>query len=370
MICLANEIVKYGNQLNTIPLGRLNANEMNLFITLVQQSYNQDTNELTFTFKELQQLSQYDRHTSMFVNDLLNTNKKLLSINAWTDDGDTITQFACWEMFQIQRRKQILKVRLNPQFRKLFNDLDHWTRFQLRQFTDIKSIYAKNMFRLIKQYRTVGHLQLTKEQLAEHLDLPKSYLKKTSNLTSRVLKPIKEELTPLIRGFHITTIHGSGKGCPVVAYRFTWKPESKDADDFYKGAYAEQRKKLDNVDFNSGLTPQEKARAYDRILGLRLGTTDPDMWNKSQSSATADTPATIKRKIVQKEELAEYNTALKTWVQFFDRTDTRVTGKLKALLDEFGLDQLKFQIERYSSISGTIEPLKILELIEQSLAKD
>ena len=36
---LSNEIVKYGNRLNTIPLGKLNANELNLFISLVQQSY-------------------------------------------------------------------------------------------------------------------------------------------------------------------------------------------------------------------------------------------------------------------------------------------------------------------------------------------
>ncbi|MDY5443866.1 MAG: replication initiation protein [Lactobacillus amylovorus] len=364
---MANEIVKYGNRLNTIPLGRLNSNEMNLFITLVQQSYNHGTNELTLTFKDLQQLSRYDRHTSMFVKDLLNTNKKLLSINAWTDDGDTITQFACCEMFQIQRKKQILKVRVNPQFQKLFNDLDHWTRFQLRQFTEIKSVYAKNMFRLIKQYRTVGRLQLTKEELAAHLDLPKNYLKKSSNITSRVLNPIKEELTPLIRGFAITTVHGSGRGCPVVAYRFTWKPESKNADDFYKGAYAEQRKKLDNIDFNNGLTPQEKARAYDRILGLKRGTTDPGMWHGDESSGVDDTPAMAEKRLTQKEELAEFNDILKTWVQFFDRTDIRVTGKLKALLDEFGHDQVKFQVERYSSISGTLEPLKILELIEKSL---
>ena len=42
---MSNEIVKYNNRMNTIPLGKLSANELNLFITLVQRAYQKGTSK-------------------------------------------------------------------------------------------------------------------------------------------------------------------------------------------------------------------------------------------------------------------------------------------------------------------------------------
>ena len=75
-----NEIVKYGNRLNTIPLGKLNANELNLFISLVQQSYQKGTRTLLYSFDKLKALSKYDRSNERFVKDIMRTNSKLLTM--------------------------------------------------------------------------------------------------------------------------------------------------------------------------------------------------------------------------------------------------------------------------------------------------
>lgn len=363
---LSNEIVKYGNRLNTIPLGKLNANELNLFISLVQQSYQKGTRTLVYDFDKLKALSKYDRSNERFVKDIMRTNSKLLSINAYIDDGVTIKQFACFNTFEINRAKQTLKVAVNPDFQGLFNDLSHWTRFQLAQFNDLHSAYAKNMFRLIKQYRTVGRLKLTKEELFKQLDLPKTYQKKTSNIQTRVLNPIKEELTPVIRGLAIKTIRGAGRGRPVVGYEFTWHPEAKNADDFEKGRYADQRMKLDNIDLNPDLTPKEKARAYDRVLGYKLGTTDPKLWQEVDGSE--DDKAEVEKQLTEKEKFDQYRELLKSWVQYFNKLDMKTTGKLKTLLDGYGLDDVKAQIKRYASLGSlNIDTPTLLEMIENSL---
>lgn len=361
---LSNEIVKYGNRLNTIPLGKLNANELNLFISLVQQSYQKGTRQLTYSFDKLKSLSKYDRSNERFVKDIMRTNSKLLSINAYIDDGVTIKQFACFNTFEINRKTQTLKIAVNPDFQGLFNDLSHWTRFQLAQFNDLHSAYAKNMFRLIKQYRTVGRLRLTLDEFFKQLDLPKSYKNDQSNVRKRVLRPIKEELTPVIRGLAIKTIRGAGRGRPVTGYEFTWQPEAKNADDFSKGRYSDERKKLDNIDLNPDLTPKEKARAYDRVLGYKLGTTDPNLWQEVNTSADSKT---IEKQLSEKEKYDQYRELLKTWVQFFQHLDMQTTGKLKALLKEFELDFIKSQIQRYAPFKGSIESAKILEMIENSL---
>lgn len=366
---MSNEIVKYSNRLNTIPLGRLNSNELNLFISLVQQSYQKGTRKLNLTFKQLQRLSKYDRSTSNFVKDLMKTNSKLLSINAYTDDGDTITQFACWELFQIQKSKQLLTVQVNPHFQKLFNDLSHWTRFQLAQFNSLQSAYAKNMFRLIKQYRTVGRLKLTSDELFKQLDLPKSYKKDQGNVRKRVLRPIKEELTPVIRGLTVKTIRGAGRGRPVVGYEFTWQPEAKNADDFEKGRYADQRMKLDNIDLNPDLTPKEKARAYDRVLGYKLGTTDPKLWQEIDGSE--DDKAEVEKQLTEKEKFDQRRELFKSWLQYFGRLGEKITGKLTALLEEYGLDAVKAQIKRYGSLNSlNIDMPTLLEMIENSLKQE
>ncbi|WP_323062926.1 replication initiation protein [Limosilactobacillus reuteri] len=365
---MSNEIVKYGNRLNTIPLGKLNANELNLFISLVQQSYQKGTRTLLYSFDKLKALSKYDRSNERFVKDIMRTNSKLLSINAYIDDGVTIKQFACFNTFEINRAKQTLKVAVNPDFQGLFNDLSHWTRFQLSQFNSLHSAYAKNMFRLIKQYRTVGRLKLTTDELFKQLDLPKSYKKDQGNVRKRVLRPIKEELTPVIRGLAIKTIRGAGRGRPVVGYEFTWHPEAKNADDFEKGRYADQRMKLDNIDLNSDLTPKEKARAYDRVLGYKLGTTDPKLWKEVDGSEDKEA---VEKQLTEKEKYDQFRELLKSWLQYFGHLGEKVTGKLKALLDEYGLESIKTQIKRYGSLDSlNLDMSTLLDMIENSLKQE
>nr|AGO03648.1 plasmid replication initiation plasmid replication initiation plasmid replication replication initiation protein [Lacticaseibacillus paracasei] len=39
----------------------------------------------------------------------------------------------------------------------LLNNLESWVRYALTEFRDLKSSYAKTMFRLLKVYRTTFH---------------------------------------------------------------------------------------------------------------------------------------------------------------------------------------------------------------------
>ena len=367
---LSNEIVKYDNQLNEVPLGRLNAVQLNFFMTLVQQSYSKGTSLLHLPFSKLKELSKYQPTANeRFIKDLMSTNAKLLELNIWQRVGHKIVQFACFDKFEIDPEACEVTVSVKPEFLYLFNDLSRWTRFQLAQFTSLHSTYAKNMFRLLKQYRTVGRLRLTKEELFKQLDLPKSYLDKTSRIQQRVLSPIKEELSPVIRGLAIKTIRGAGRGRPVVAYEFTWHPEAKNADDFSKGQYADDRQKLDNIDLNPSLTPEEKAHAYDRVLGFKLGTTDHKQWQKVNTKGLSENE--IAKEISQKEYEKHFRELFKTWLQFYGRANAQIVNKLRFLYDSYGLDDVCTKITYYGKIPNLgLEPLRILELIENSLTQE
>ena len=114
------------------------------------------------------------------------------------------------------------------------------------------------------------------------LDIPQSYWNSPSNIDKFILKPIKEELTPLFKGLTIRKKYGKGRGKPVIGYRFTWKAETKNEDDFSKGMKEDLRKKIFNIEHNNELSQKEKWRAKDRVLNLPLGTHETDFKNQQK----------------------------------------------------------------------------------------
>ena len=79
---MSNEIVKYENRLNEIPLRRFNSREMNLFFSIVSRARDKGTDEIMLSFNDLKELSRYTDHGERFVKDLDSTYSKLISLNA------------------------------------------------------------------------------------------------------------------------------------------------------------------------------------------------------------------------------------------------------------------------------------------------
>lgn len=253
---MANEIVKYRNRLNEIPLRKFNVREMNLFFAIASRFTGKGTKKITFSFKKLKKLSHYDRHSERFVNELQRTYDKLIAINAYTDDGNTITKFTAFNEYQIKRREQTVTIAVNPKFKGLFNDLiSSFTRFSLEEFARLKSTYSKTMFRFLKQFRTTGYLEFKMSEFRRSLDIPKSY--RIDTIDRRILRPIKLELSPLFKNFAYEKLKEKGRGGKIVGYKFTWEPEAKDRNDFQdlETRYQEQ---LDNIKNNHFLKPSEK----------------------------------------------------------------------------------------------------------------
>ncbi|MEB6148753.1 replication initiation protein, partial [Enterococcus casseliflavus] len=215
-----------------------------------------------------------------FLDDIQDTYQKLLGLafSKVSKSGKRRQMFVMFTQFDINGEDDIpyVDVQVHEMALPLLNNLDTWVRYSLTEFRELKSGYAKTAFRLLKQFRTQGWAEFTREDFFELMDIPKSYQKNLGEIDRTVLKPIKEELTPLFKGLTIRKKYGKGRGKPVIGYRFTWKAEKNDEDHFSKGKQAELRTKLFNIEHNGELTQEEKWRAKDRALGLRLGTHEAD----------------------------------------------------------------------------------------------
>ncbi len=303
MLHLSNEIVKYDPELNTIPLRKFTPVEMNLFFSIVSRMRDKGDETVRFSFDQLKELSAYKpTANNRFIDDIESTYQKILGLRFGRRSKDGLHRefFVMFTEFEINGHADdpYVDIKIYPKAIKLLNELESWVRYALSEFRDLKSSYAKTMFRLLKQFRTTGYAYFSVADFNELLDVPKSY--KSSNINQSVLKPIKEELTPLFRGLTVRKKYGKGRGNPVIGYSFTWKPEKKDANDFSQGQFQDERQKLFNIQHNGELTEQEKWRAIDKVKGLTLGSTE--------KQALADKQAEHDKKIrdqARKEALAE-----------------------------------------------------------------
>lgn len=285
MLHLSNEIVKYDPELNTIPLRKFTPVEMNLFFSIVSRMRDKGDETVRFSFDQLKELSAYKpTANNRFIDDIESTYQKILGLRFGRRSKDGLHRefFVMFTEFEINGHADdpYVDIKIYPKAIKLLNELESWVRYALSEFRDLKSSYAKTMFRLLKQFRTTGYAYFSVADFNELLDVPKSY--KSSNINQSVLKPIKEELTPLFRGLTVRKKYGKGRGKPVIGYSFTWKSEKKNANDFSQGQFQDERQKLFNIQHNGELTEQEKWRATDKVKGLPLGSTEKQILAERQ----------------------------------------------------------------------------------------
>ena len=223
-VILSNEVVKYNNQMNSIALKNFNAVEMDLFYALCTQVKNKGTDDILLQFEQLKELSNYKPTANKrFINDLRRTNKKLLNLQFTFENDHVVEDFVLFTTFSINKDDETMIISVNKRFDFFLNELtSNFTRFELEEFTNLESKYSKAMYRLLKQWRTIGKKEWSIEDFRYLLDIPKSY--QLIDIDRKVLKPIEIELSPIFKNFNIQKIK-RGRGGKVVALEFTFQKE-------------------------------------------------------------------------------------------------------------------------------------------------
>jgi len=221
-----NELkVKYHNDLNAVIMRKWTPQEMNLFFSILAKSKNKGTELLQFDTDELKELSQFaDTHTERWADTMVSAINKIAMmtyVERTEKRARAMTLFACLDL-DIEKRE--LDVQVSQQFEYVINEISvNFTPFELQEFVQIKSSYAKTAYRLLKQWRTSGKREFSLEELKLVMDTPKGY--RPSEIKKRVLEPILKELSPYFKGLKIKTVKANTRGTPVKGYIFTWTPE-------------------------------------------------------------------------------------------------------------------------------------------------
>lgn len=225
-----NEIVKYNNYLNALKLKSFTTTDLNFLMTICAKMRDKDTEKVSFEFAEIKEIANYKiTSTERFVEELKRMNKKLMEVTCELEFDRKILMFVLFPTFEIDLNKNILTVAVNERFKFILNALVRdFTRFELQEFVNLDSKYSKNLYRLLKQYRTTGVLKVTDlEDFKEKMDCPKAY--KLKYFYEKVLKVALEELQEkeIFKNLICEPQHARKRGAPVVGYIFTFTPENQ-----------------------------------------------------------------------------------------------------------------------------------------------
>ena len=223
------EVVKYHNDLNTVVMRTWTSEEMNFFFTILTKAKEQGVKKLVFNTDELKDLASSSRKYR-WEETVTNAAKKIGQLTYFEQSERKFRVMTLFEFFEVDLDKKMVEVKVSSNFDYILNKLEtQFTRYELEEFTSIRSTYAKTMYRLLKQWRTVGRKEFSVDDLKRILDTPESY--RPSEIDRLILKPIKEQLSPYFVDLKVKKIKSNKRGTPVLGYEFTWKKEVTEAYD-------------------------------------------------------------------------------------------------------------------------------------------
>lgn len=220
-----NEIVKYHNNLNTVNLRRWTAEEMNFFFTIISKVRDNGTRLVTFNSDELKELAGFsNEHTDRWLAVMEGVSKKVIDLKYFEKTESRFLAMNLFSYFDVNSEDRTVEIEVSSKFEYVVNKLEaQFTRYELKEFTEIRSTYAKTMYRFLKQWRTIGKKEYKIDDFRQMLDVPSSYT--SGEVTRRVIDPIKKELGNYFSDFKCNIKKSNKRGNPVIGYEFTWKKE-------------------------------------------------------------------------------------------------------------------------------------------------
>ena len=178
-----------------------------------------------FSYSFLKSIFRLDNHytktkTSKKIDDF---RKTVLTAYYEFIDENTERYTVVFTQIENDKKNDILRIKINPDFYEFFLPRSKFTYFSLMEFVSLKTMYSKRLFILLKQFRTTGYRRISLESFREFMGADDKTYDDYAQLKRRVLLPAVNELVEknYIKGLQIEEIKGnSGKKVEGLLFRF------------------------------------------------------------------------------------------------------------------------------------------------------
>lgn len=227
------------------------AEEQDFFFAIITEIRDKGTDIIEFDKYSLAELANYTiEHNQRFEKTITSLEDKLSSMRYKEKTRNSLISIPLFQYFEAHWTDDLseltLKVQVSSKFEYVLNKLEaEFTQFELKQFTNIRSTYAKEMFKQLKQWRTVGRVEYSVNEFREILQIPTSY--RATDINQVVIQPIKDELSEYFKALKVKVIKTRKRGNPIVAYEFTWTPEKTSSWDRNKYSKPEKTIRIETL---------------------------------------------------------------------------------------------------------------------------
>ena len=290
---MSNEVVKHHNDLNTVIMRKWSSEEMNFFFAIITKVRDEGTRLMKFDTDELRNLASKDFHLERWSQTMKSVADKVVDLKYYERSEHSYAVMNLFSYFRVDEKERIVEVEVSSKFEYVINKLEaQFTQYELAEFTNIRSTYAKTAYRLLKQWRTVGRKEFKIDEFKTLLDMPAGY--KSSEIDRAVVKPILKQLSPYFENLKVKKVKSNKRGNPVLGYEFTWQKEvtgSYDPNKYDKPkAVAKKSSKKatkksnvpnwSNPDYKNETTEEQKAeleRKKQELLARMDKSSEPDV---------------------------------------------------------------------------------------------
>lgn len=138
---------------------------------------------------------------------------------------------APFRLFRVKWNKDLsdmsMIVKVTEEFEYVLNHLNvQFTSYELAEFTSIRSKYAKTVYRLLKQWETIGKREFKISEFKLLLGTPIYYT--PSEIDKNIIKVVMNELSAFFKDLKVKKLKSNSRGTPVTGYAFTWKREQSE----------------------------------------------------------------------------------------------------------------------------------------------
>ena len=229
---MENEIiVKQHNELNSHIWKEFDAIDYDVFWAICQKVQDHGPNKIKIPISEIQSLAAFKRKDvkkKEFIEKIGKLGEKIVSATLKHEDDDCIEVISLFHTFKYSKTQDVLEVSVHPKYEYWLNDLTgRYTKLDIIQSNQLKSVYSKSIYRYLMQYNDTGFWQI------DRTELEKIFGMETKAKTSNVIRNLDNAINELEKFFpnlKYKKIYDTAntKGRPaVVGFRFTFKPRKR-----------------------------------------------------------------------------------------------------------------------------------------------
>lgn len=273
------QVVRYKNEINKLNLTLLNPGELNIFIAMLSLVKNKGIEKIEVDYDNFRKMARVDKNVNdnEFGSLVINTLSKVGAGSILLDTEQKFMMFAIFDRVEVDKVTKKMSFNLSDTFVTYFNNfLTNYTSFPLNDFIEIKSKYAKLLYKALMQFNGTGRYYENYDKfVSEVLEIPSTTAR--NNINYKYITPSVERIrmSGAIPDLRVNLIKKQNK---TVAIEFAWTPVN--ISDRAKGEPA------DIGGFYDELSKKDKKKKTQEVLSQ-------DEWDEFVSDSTEKKDSSI-----------------------------------------------------------------------------